>query len=753
MKKVLIVLLFFTCLHSGVAQLIHNGSFEMSSIYPGSLGWVTIGAGSTAIDDWNILSSIDLISPFFWIASEGNYSIDMNSTEAGSIMQTLQTEVGETYEIAFDLAGSPTQEDPIKTLRVSAAGQSMDYTFDVTGYSFTNMGWVTEVFSFVATEEETNLVFTSLVYGSSTGPALDNIRLLGAGCENVANGITSVEEDIVSCNGAGNGTISLTVMGGTGSFSYTWENNGDTLANETALLTGLTEGIYNYTVTDQAALCEFEGTVEFVYTEGPDCNIYTVQLPTTCDAADGYLSLCTVEPGYEVLWNTGSTSVDLPDVGSGEYTVTITSPSGCASTCSTTLTASNSLGDFVWYDIDENGQQDAGEEGIQGIEISLYEANNGFISSTISDADGYYLFEGLTPGAYYITVESQIDSDMDFTMSNGGGNESMDSDIDPDTGKSDPVFIYGGICHEDLDIGFKPLCIELDFGGTIGYDQVLCGTGNVPEMLVELSPATGSLSNLEYVWMYSYNYTTINNGTWYPITSSNSPNFQPPSTDVTMYFIRCVRPEGCENFLESNVIEVYADPSVHATFYGPSYSCVNETETISAVDVGQGATYEWYLNDIALNLPPTTLSFNQLISQPGINEIRMVVTKGDCVVESTDLFYVFDDPDQCNPLTPLQEDNNETIYTDSSLGMIDFSIIPNLVQTEQVKLSFNGFKWSEVDEFRIMSIEGKTQQYDINQESEEILSIHLDDFGSGMYMINIVLGNGTQLNKKFIVQD
>ena len=748
MKKVLFVLFLFTCINSGIAQFIPNGSFEESPVEPG-IGWV--GATGSTINGWYITDYIDYIGGL-WTASEGQRSIDMNAGDSGSISCVLNTEVGRYYEIAFDLAGNFTCPPYNKILQVSAADQIVHYSFDASGYSYFNMGWQTEVFSFIALETETILKFSSQTPGPC-GAALDNVRLIEHDCDNLANGITSVEEDIVSCNGAGNGTISLTVMGGTGSFSYTWENNGDTLANETALLTGLTEGIYNYTVTDQATLCEFEGTVEFVYTQGPDCNIYTVQLPTTCDAADGYLSLCTVEPGYEVLWNTGSTSVDLPDVGSGEYTVTITSPSGCASTCSTTLTASNSLGDFVWYDIDENGQQDAGEEGIQGIEISLHEVNNGFISSTISNADGYYLFEGLLPGAYYVTVESQIDFDMDFTFFNGGGNGSLDSDIDPNTGKSDPVFIYGGICHEDLDIGFKPLCIELDFGGTIGYDQVLCGTGNVPDMLVELSPATGSLSNLEYVWMYSYNYTTINNGTWYPITSSNSPNFQPPSTDVTMYFIRCVRPEGCENFLESNVIEVYADPSVHATFYGPSYSCVNETETISAVDVGQGATYEWYLNDIALNLPPTTLSFNQLISQAGINEIRMVVTKGDCVVESTDLFYVFDDPDQCNPLTPLLEDDNETIHTDSSLGMIDFSIIPNLVQTEQVKLSFKGFKWSEVNELQVLSMEGKTQQYDINQESEEVLSIQLDDFGSGIYMINIFLGDGTQLNKKFIVQD
>ena len=44
------------------------------------------------------------------------------------------------------------------------------------------------------------------------------------------------------------------------------------------------------------------------------------------------------------------------------------------------------------------------------------------------------------------------------------------------------------------------------------------------------------------------------------------------------------------------------------------------------------------------------------------------------------------------------------------------------------------------------------QKYDYNQESEEVLSIQTDDFSAGMYMIYIALENGTQLNKKFIVQ-
>ena len=135
-----------------------------------------------------------------------------------------------------------------------------------------------------------------------------------------------------------------------------------------------------------------------------------------------------------------------------------------------------------------------------------------------------------------------------------------------------------------------------------------------------------------------------------------------------------------------------------------------------------------------------------------MNEIKLVLTKGDCVVETTESFYAFPDPDNCNPPAPLIGGNNEDINTNDPLDVVDFSIIPNLVQGNRAKLYFNGFDWSDVNELRILSLDGRIQKNEYNQESEEVLSIQTDDLGAGMYMVYIALENGTQLNKKFIVQ-
>ena len=60
------------------------------------------------------------------------------------------------------------------------------------------------------------------------------------------------------------------------------------------------------------------------------------------------------------------------------------------------------LGDFVWVDTDGDGVQDAGEPGIAGATVTL--SGPGGTQSTTTDANGLYRFDGLTPGAYTVSV-------------------------------------------------------------------------------------------------------------------------------------------------------------------------------------------------------------------------------------------------------------------------------------------------------------------------------------------------------------
>ncbi|MGE9290189.1 MAG: SdrD B-like domain-containing protein, partial [Puniceicoccales bacterium] len=63
-----------------------------------------------------------------------------------------------------------------------------------------------------------------------------------------------------------------------------------------------------------------------------------------------------------------------------------------------------SIGDRVWWDVDADGRQDSGELGLPGQEVNLWRDDNAngildagdfFITSTLTDVNGNYLFEGL----------------------------------------------------------------------------------------------------------------------------------------------------------------------------------------------------------------------------------------------------------------------------------------------------------------------------------------------------------------------
>jgi choice-of-anchor C domain-containing protein len=136
-----------------------------------------IAAGSTTLSGWTVTGDIDYVSSTFWPSADGTRSVDLNHVAAGGISQCFATQSGRSYRVDFSLAGNPERGSPlIKTLRVSAAGTSQDYTFDVSTTSYQNMGWVRRSFAFTANSTCTTVAFTSLTTGA-LGPAVDAISL------------------------------------------------------------------------------------------------------------------------------------------------------------------------------------------------------------------------------------------------------------------------------------------------------------------------------------------------------------------------------------------------------------------------------------------------------------------------------------------------------------------------------------------------------------------------------------------------
>ncbi len=91
-----------------------------------------------------------------------------------------------------------------------------------------------------------------------------------------------------------------------------------------------------------------------------------------------------------------------------------------------------SLGDYVWYDTNQDGIQDASETGVSGVTVSLYDGGGAFQNSTSTGASGYYSFVDLPPGDYYVSFV--LPSGYVFSPQDQGTDDALDSDADPTTG-------------------------------------------------------------------------------------------------------------------------------------------------------------------------------------------------------------------------------------------------------------------------------------------------------------------------------
>jgi hypothetical protein len=170
------------------------------------------------------------------------------------------------------------------------------------------------------------------------------------------------------------------------------------------------------------------------------------------------------------------------------------------------------LGNFVWYDTNGDGVQNAGEPGVPGVTVSLYfDANNDgdFLdagenlpaASMITDQSGAYFFQNLLPGNYQVAFTT-IPAGVNFTTQDAGGNDALDSDVIPATGRTPTETLAPGQVDLSVDAGlFRPQATVGNFiwvdngagGGTAG-NGVQDGTEpGLPGVLVTLFDATTNL--------------------------------------------------------------------------------------------------------------------------------------------------------------------------------------------------------------------------------------------------------------------
>ena len=219
----------------------------------------------------------------------------------------------------------------------------------------------------------------------STSAAITN----AAGPVVAVNNVTGV-----SCAGAADGSAGITVISGTGPFTYNWQPSGGT--NATA--SGLAGGNYAVVITDPNGCTAQQG---IIVQEPPTLLLQINATPANCNAANGtaYVQALGGTPSYSYQWNNGQSLATATALYAGSYTVTITDAHGCTAQANTQV----------------NGLPGPGISNVATTDVACHGGTTGTAQVNFNNGSAPYDYlwssgdttvavSGLSAGSYTVTV-------------------------------------------------------------------------------------------------------------------------------------------------------------------------------------------------------------------------------------------------------------------------------------------------------------------------------------------------------------
>ncbi len=135
-----------------------------------------------------------------------------------------------------------------------------------------------------------------------------------------------------------------------------------------------------------------------------------------------------------------------------------------------------SLGDYVWYDNNNNGMFDIGESPATSIPVRLYNISGTLLAATTTDASGLYTFTGLVSGTGYIV---EIIPPLTYTSSTDIGSSSdPNNNVNDDDNGVDLSTTPGAIRS-------NPITLTAAYSGATGANSVVTNTGTTHDPTVD----------------------------------------------------------------------------------------------------------------------------------------------------------------------------------------------------------------------------------------------------------------------------
>ena len=261
----------------------------------------------------------------------GSFSVTV--TDANGTTATATVTITEPNELATDSLTSPLyvgganiscagEFDGAVNLNVVGGAECVNYDFAWTGPN----GFASTSEDLTGLEAGTYVITVTDANGCSYQDSITLTEPAELAADSLVSDYNGVN---ISCGGAADGWIDLTVFGGATPYTFVW-SNGETTEDIDSLMAG----IYTYTITD-ANGCELSGSITLIEPDGLSSFISTSDyngFNISCfGLSDGSIDL-SVNDGtapYSYLWNGGQTTQDITDLTAGSYIVDITDANGC----------------------------------------------------------------------------------------------------------------------------------------------------------------------------------------------------------------------------------------------------------------------------------------------------------------------------------------------------------------------------------------------------------------------------------------
>ncbi len=151
------------------------------------------------------------------------------------------------------------------------------------------------------------------------------------------------------------------------------------------------------------------------------------------------------------------------------------------------------IGNRVFFDANGNGLYDGNEEGFAGARVTLrgagtdnlFDTEDDIVQTQTTAQKGFYGFSDLAAGQYKISIDS-LPEGFQLTYANVGNNDALDSDVDPNSGMTEPITLSAGQFRADIDAGVVSTPGKVDpktgfIGNRVFFDENGNGLHDVNE--------------------------------------------------------------------------------------------------------------------------------------------------------------------------------------------------------------------------------------------------------------------------------